>query len=115
MVESYHPNRPGHASGYAPVVGSKLTGATVTAAVTNSTTTLRLAEASADELTAQQRPNRAKDRTITRKEFRAPDLTSPKVKAAAARAGVDLTSRASIDAADRRDDELQNAQLQRPR
>ena len=102
VVESYHPNRLGQAAGYAPLVGSVLTGSTVTAATTTSATTLRLAEASADELVAKQRPHAAKDRRITRKDFVAPDLDSPQVRAAAARAGVDLSSRASIDEADRR-------------
>ena len=103
-VESYHPNRLGHSSGYAPLVGGALTGSplTVTAATT------QLAVASADELAAAQRPHAAKDRTITRKQFVAPDLASPQIKAAAARAGVDLRSRASIDAADARYDRLQN-------
>lgn len=101
VVESYHPNRAGHSAGYAPLVGSVLTGTTVTAATTASSTTLAVAEASADELVARQRPHAAKDRSITRKDFVAPDLDSPQVRAAAARAGVDLRSRASIDAADR--------------
>ncbi len=106
VVESYHPNRLGQSAGYAPLVGSVLTGSTVTAAVTTSTTTLRLAEASADELVARQRPHAAKDRRITRKDFVAPDLDSPQMRAAAARAGVDLSSRASIDEADRRYERL---------
>lgn len=109
VSESYHPNRRGHASGYAPVVGTQLTGSTLTAATTGSSTTVQLAEASADELTARQRPHTAKDRSITRKDFQAPDLDSPQIRAAAARAGVDLTSRASIDAADRRYDALPQA------
>lgn len=106
LVESYHPNRRGHSAGYAPLVGSVLAGSTVTAATTTSSTTLRLAEASADELVARSRPHAAKDRTITRKDFVAPDLDSPQLRAAAARAGVDLGSRASIDAADRRYERL---------
>jgi lysophospholipase L1-like esterase len=76
VVESYHPNRLGHAAGYAPLVGSVLTGSTVTAATTASGTTRRAAEASAEELTARQRPHAAKDRTITRKDFVAPDSTA---------------------------------------
>lgn len=78
--------------------------------MTSSTTTLRMAEASADELTARQRPHAAKDRKITRKDFVAPDLDSPRMKAAAARAGVDLSSRGSIDEADRRYERLGAAQ-----
>jgi lysophospholipase L1-like esterase len=96
--ESYHPNRSGHASGYAPVVGSRLTGSTVTV----SATTTRVAEASAARLTAQQRTYADRDAAIRPQVFRAPDLRSPSIRAAAARAGVDLSSRASIDAADQR-------------
>jgi lysophospholipase L1-like esterase len=96
--ESYHPNRPGHSAGYVPVVGPRLTGSGV--AVTATTT--RLAEASAPQLAEQQRGYAAQDRAIRPQVFRAPDLTSPAIRGAAARAGVDLTSRASIDAADRR-------------
>jgi lysophospholipase L1-like esterase len=97
ISESYHPNRTGHASGYTPLVGARLPGAavTVTAAVR------QRAEASADALTAQQRRYADADRSITPKPFRAPDLSSPAARAAAARAHVDLGSRASIDAADR--------------
>lgn len=102
VVESYHPNRLGQSAGYAPLVGTVLKGSTITAAATTSTTTLRLAEASADELVARQRPHAEKDRKITRKDFIAPDLHSPQMRAAAARAGVDLSSQASIDEADRR-------------
>ena len=43
----------------------------------------------------------AVDRTITPKEVHAPDLTTPRARAAAKAAGVDLTSRASIDRADK--------------
>ena len=98
IVESYHPNRAGQASGYAPVVGSRLGGSTVavTAAVT------QVAEASAPELTEQQRGYAARDRAVRPAVVTLPDLSSPRMKAAAARAGVDLSSRASIDAADQR-------------
>jgi lysophospholipase L1-like esterase len=113
VVESFHPNRLGQSSGYAPLVGSVLTGSTVTAAVTTSSRTLRLAEASAGALVARQRPHAAKDRRITRKDFVAPDLDSPQMKAAAARAGVDLSSRASIDEADRRYERLAAAEAAR--
>ncbi|SDQ07598.1 SGNH/GDSL hydrolase family protein [Quadrisphaera sp. DSM 44207] len=102
-ADSYHPNRSGHASGYAPLVGTALTGS----AVPVSAATLALAEASAEDLAARQRPHAAQDRTIEPAVVRAPDLTSPEARAAAARAGVDLRSRASIDAADRRYEEQQ--------
>jgi lysophospholipase L1-like esterase len=100
VPESYHPNRLGHAAGYAPLVGTALTGAPV--AVTAAT--VQRAQASAAEQTARQRPRAAQDRRITPKPFVLPDLSSPQVRAAAARAGVDLRSRASIDAADRAHD-----------
>ena len=79
------------------MVGAALTGSPV--AVTAAT--VQLAQASAEQQTAKQRTHAAQDRRITPKPFRLPDLSSPRVRAAAARAGVDLRSRASIDAADR--------------
>ena len=98
VSESYHPNRPGHSSGYAPTVSPALTGS----AFRSSSATLARAAASADRLAARQRTYAARDASITPERVLAPDLGSPDVRAAAARAGVDLTSRASIDAADRR-------------
>jgi lysophospholipase L1-like esterase len=98
VEESYHPNRSGHASGYAPVVGSRLTGSTAA----QGATVTRSAVASAARLAAQQSTYAEQDRTIRPEVFTAPDLSSPAIRAAAARAGVDLNSRASIDAADRR-------------
>lgn len=97
IVESYHPNKSGHASGYAPTVSTPLTGSSfkVTSAVA------KKAAKSADRLAAQQRSYAVQDGSITPKEVRAPDLSSAEVKAAAERAGVDLSSRASIDAADK--------------
>ena len=97
VSESYHPNVTGHSSGYAPVVSPKLLGTTFTA----SSTTLAKAAATADSLARQQRSYAAVDSSITPKEFALPDLTSPRARAAAKAAGVDLHSRASIDTADR--------------
>ena len=95
--ESYHPNRTGHSAGYTPLVSPSLTGATVaaTAAV------LRTARASAPTVTARQKRYAARDRAIRPERFVAPDLRSPAVRKKAARAGVNLRSRASIDAVDR--------------
>jgi lysophospholipase L1-like esterase len=86
ISESYHPNRAGHSSGYAPLVGPLLTGATlkVTAA------TRRAAVAASDALAEQQRAYAAVDSAITPESFTAPDLTGPGARAAARRAGVDL-------------------------
>jgi len=95
--ESYHPNRLGHSAGYTPLIGTALTGSRITVTAT----TRARAAASTVQLAARQRPHAAADRTITPKPFRAPDLDSPQIEAAAARAGVDLTSRASIDTLDR--------------
>lgn len=97
VSESYHPNKPGHSSGYAPTVSYPLTGSSFT---TSSATTQRAA-ASAERLAAQQRTYAAADSSIEPEQFVAPDLSSAPVRAAAERAGVDLSSRASIDAADR--------------
>lgn len=83
VTDSYHPNRSGHAIGYAPLVGTGLTGAAVRVRVPRATGTTAAAAGDPEAVAA-------------------PDLTSPRARAAAARAGVDLTSLASIDAADRR-------------
>ncbi|NUQ31438.1 MAG: SGNH/GDSL hydrolase family protein, partial [Dermatophilaceae bacterium] len=56
---------------------------------------------SADAIAAGNSRYDAADRTIAPERFVAPDLTTPEARAAAKRAGVDLRSRASIDAADR--------------
>ena len=95
---SYHPNRLGHASGYAPLVGSALTGGTVTMTAT----TALQAAASAGRLASRQRQYAEQDRTIKPERFLLPDLRSAATRAAAARAGVDLSRRASIDSADKR-------------
>ena len=97
VVESYHPNKSGHSSGYTPTVSPYVTGATVT--VTAALTTK--ARASADRLASRQRAYAGADRLIRPAVVLAPDLTTPQARAAAQRAGVDLGSRSSIDAADR--------------
>lgn len=86
VVESYHPNRDGHAGGYTPSVSGLLTGTSV--AVTRRT--VRAAGAQRATLTAQQRRYAAADRTIEPKVFRIPDLTTSRARKAARRAGVDL-------------------------
>ena len=108
---SYHPNRLGHGSGYAALVGSRLTGSTVT-------TTVSLAQqaaASASRLAARQRQYAERDRTIKPERFVLPNLRSAGSRVAAARAGVDLRSRASIDAADKRFTAAQATSAARPR
>ena len=86
VSESYHPNKAGHSSGYAPVVSPLLTGAP--ARITPAT--YAAAAASADELAAQQRQYAAADRSIRPAGFRAPDLTSAATRLAARKAGIDL-------------------------
>lgn len=97
ISESYHPNKLGHSSGYTPLVSPKLVGA----AVAVNAAVKAEAAASAGKLATQQRTYAAKDAKIKPEVFRAPDLNSPAVRAAAKRAGVDLNSRASIDRVDR--------------
>ena len=97
VTESYHPNKTGQASGYTPAVSPFVTGATVTATAALLTT----AGASSDRLARQQRAYAVADRRIAPEVVLTPDLTTPRARVAAARAGVDLGSRASIDAADR--------------
>ena len=85
ISESYHPNVAGHASGYTPVVSTTVGGAfAVTAKVRAD------AAASARSQAALQRQYAAADRTITPESFVAPDLTTPEVRRAARRAGIDL-------------------------
>ncbi|MBD8871096.1 SGNH/GDSL hydrolase family protein [Nocardioides donggukensis] len=98
ISESYHPNRPGHSSGYTPTVSPLLTGA----AVAVSRTVRQRAAASAERLVEAQREHTATDAAIEPETVAAPDLTTPRARKAARRAGVDLGSRRSIDAADRR-------------
>jgi GDSL-like Lipase/Acylhydrolase family len=95
--ESYHPNVAGHRNGYAPTVSPALTGSVYRATTASAREAARLA----DGWAAQQRRYAAADAAITPERVLAPDLTSPSARTAARRAGVDLTSRASIDAADR--------------
>jgi lysophospholipase L1-like esterase len=106
VSESYHPNRAGHADGYAPLTKPFFG---VTTQVRSAAAVEAKARASSDRLTADARRYAALDRSITPKEVVAPDLTTARAKAAAARAGVDLTSRASIDRADRAASAVQDA------
>lgn len=97
IENSYHPHVAGHASGYVPTVSPPLTGSALK--VTGKT--LDKAAASSERLASQQRTYAAADSRIKPQVVKVPDLSSERIKAAAARAGVDLSSRASIDAADR--------------
>ena len=97
VSESYHPKVVGQRDGYAVVVATPLTGS----AFTVTSTTLQQAALAGEAQAATQKQYAALDATVTPEEVRAPDLRSPAAAAAAARAGVDLSSRASIDAADR--------------
>lgn len=85
ISESYHPNVAGHASGYTPVVSATVGGAfAITAKVRAD------AAASARSQAALQRRYAAADRSIRPESFVAPDLTTPEVRRAARRAGIDL-------------------------
>ena len=76
VVESYHPNKSGHSSGYTPTVSPYVAGATVT--VTAALTTR--ARGSADRLASQQRRYAAADRLIRPEVVLAPDLTTPRAR-----------------------------------
>ncbi|MDR7252990.1 lysophospholipase L1-like esterase [Nocardioides sp. BE266] len=85
ISESYHPNVLGHASGYTPVVSATVGGAfAVTAKVRAD------AAASASSQAALQRQYAAADRSIRPEVFVTPDLTTPEVRRAARKAGIDL-------------------------
>jgi hypothetical protein len=84
--ESYHPNKPGHSSGYTPTVSPLLTGATVTA----TRAVVAAAAARSDELAAQQRAYADQDVSIEPETFVVPDVTSPRARALARSHGVDL-------------------------
>jgi lysophospholipase L1-like esterase len=97
IVESYHPNRDGHASGYTPTVSPVLTGTTVK----GGKKVRGQALARTDALAAEQRTYASVDAAIEQESVQAPDLTTRRARLAAQEAGVDLSSPASIDAADR--------------
>lgn len=97
IVESYHPNVAGHRDGYTPIVSPPIAGARLTA----TREVVRQADAEGPAQARRQRARADVDRTIEPKGVRLPDLDSPRVRRAAARAGVDLDSPASITAADR--------------
>lgn len=86
ISESYHPNKLGHSSGYAPLVSPLLTGAP--AVITPAT--MRAAAASGDQLAEQQRQYADEDASIRPQMFRAPDLTSHEATVAARKAGIDI-------------------------
>ncbi|MCD4523828.1 GDSL-type esterase/lipase family protein [Nocardioides sp. cx-173] len=83
-AESYHPNRLGHSSGYAPLIGPLLAGAPARTATTYG------ARVPAAKIAASQRRHRAVDARIEPEVFRRLDLTTPAARAAARRAGIDL-------------------------
>ncbi len=97
ISESYHPNKTGQSSGYTPAVSPFVTGSTVSATAALLTT----ARGSSKKLADSQRRYAAADRAIQPEVVQAPDLTTATARAAAKKAGVDLSDRASIDAADR--------------
>lgn len=86
ISESYHPKATGHAGGYTPVVSPLLTGAVV------AVTAQVVADASASGAgqVALQSQYADADRTIEPEVVVAPDLTTPEVRKAARKAGVDI-------------------------
>ena len=77
ISESYHPNKPGHASGYTPTVSPLLTGSTVT--VTRAVR--QQAAAQAATLAEQQASYAAADAAIEPETFSAPDLGALRAEA----------------------------------
>ncbi|QVT81459.1 Lipase 1 [Nocardioides aquaticus] len=82
VVESFHPNKAGQASGYLPTVAAQ-----VPAAKSAGTGLVRVP---ARDIAASQAQYAALDRGIEPQVVRVPDLTSPAVRRAADRAGIDL-------------------------
>lgn len=97
VTESFHANAAGHRDGYTPIVGSQLTGSPVVAAAWIE----GVARANAAAQASKQRAYAAIDRQIRPARVRPVDLGSRRAERAAERAGVDLSSRASIDRMDR--------------
>ncbi|MFV0458040.1 MAG: SGNH/GDSL hydrolase family protein [Actinomycetales bacterium] len=112
VSESFHPNRSGHASGYLPVVAPSapvasplaLTSAEQTGSASAESGTVGSTMNPATQtaaLTADARRFTVTDRAIVPETIARVDLHSPAARAAAARAGVNVDDRASVDAADR--------------
>lgn len=96
IVESYHANSAGHRDGYTPLVSPSLVGSTVAI----NAATVRRAQSSAEALIQRAADARSYDAKIRPELFVKPNLNTAAAKLAAARAGVDLRNKASIDKAD---------------
>lgn len=103
ISESYHPNRAGHREGYLPLVSPALTGGPLVV----DARVIAAAERSGPEIAARQRSYAGRDAGVRPEVFVKPDLNTPEARAAALLAGVDLGSRASIDAVDARFSSIQ--------
>ena len=86
ISESYHPKATGHAGGYTPTVSPVLTGA----AVAVSAQVVADSAASGDAQAQLQQQYAAADRVIEPEVVLAPDLTTPEVRRAARKAGIDI-------------------------
>lgn len=82
VVESFHPNKSGHASGYLPTVAGQVPAAR--------RVDTGISKVPARQIAASQQEYVAADRTIEPKVVEAPDLTTRAVRRAAERAGIDL-------------------------
>jgi lysophospholipase L1-like esterase len=85
ISESYHPNRLGHSSGYAPLLDPVLTGV-----AGRTTPKAYRARVPAVRIAASQRRYAAADKRIRPARFRPPDLTTPAARVAARRHGIDI-------------------------
>ncbi len=84
IVESFHPNRPGHRSGYLPAVGYRLP------ALAGRPAGGARDRVPAGEIATEQRRYARLDAGIRPQRVRAPDLTTQRARRAARRAGVDI-------------------------
>lgn len=97
ITESFHPNRSGHADGYAPLTHPAFA---LPVALGSDAVAAQVGRQAASLTREAARWSRV-DQTVAPKPFVKPDLTTPRARAAARAAGVDMSSRASIDRADR--------------
>lgn len=88
VVESYHPNRTGHARGYRPVVGGRLPMSAAARGARGDRSAR--GHVPAAEIAATQRRYAGLDAGIRPERVRPPDLTTPRARRAARRANVDI-------------------------
>ena len=116
VSESFHPNRDGHAAGYLPLVEPAVTGGSGQQASLASVslasgpgTAAAGTPAQTARIAANARRFASQDRGQRPERVQPVDLHSAQARRAAQAAGVDVDDRASVDAADARYSEIQDA------